>query len=325
MREVVRTRHHPAGERLDAFRAAIGSAFVPLEPTFPVGPHTFRAIITADHVGPLHVLDIRATPHTVVRSPRLIGSDDADYFKLVMQAHGSSGLTQDGRRAALAAGDFTVYDTTRPYGLEITEDSRLVVLMFPRTLLRVPLDGMRSLTAVPISGRRGLGGLLSPLLLDLCRRGPVQGPMVAANLGDAALDLLAASFNERLGTGRRLGTESRGGALFVRITAFIDAHLGDLDLDPGIVAEAHHISLSYLHKLFGAQGTSVSRWIRERRLDRCRRDLSDPLLRHESVARIGTRWGFCDAAHFSRTFKEMYGRSPREYRDMTGEDHRSTS
>ncbi|MEV8610809.1 helix-turn-helix domain-containing protein [Amycolatopsis sp. NPDC051373] len=36
--------------------------------------------------------------------------------------------------------------------------------------------------------------------------------------------------------------------------------------------------------------------------------------RHVPIAAIGRRWGFSDAAHFSRLFRSTYGRSPREYR-----------
>ena len=41
-----------------------------------------------------------------------------------------------------------------------------------------------------------------------------------------------------------------------------------------------------------------------------------------TISTIGAHWGFLDAAHFSRVFKETYGLSPREYRlsrDLTGQ------
>lgn len=39
-----------------------------------------------------------------------------------------------------------------------------------------------------------------------------------------------------------------------------------------------------------------------------------PLLADQSVSAIGARWGFPDAAHFSRTFKSAFGFSPSECR-----------
>jgi AraC-like DNA-binding protein len=58
----------------------------------------------------------------------------------------------------------------------------------------------------------------------------------------------------------------------------------------------------------------VSEWIRDQRVERCRRDLRDPLLRHESILSIATRWGLPNSAHFSRVFRSAYGHSPREER-----------
>jgi AraC-like DNA-binding protein len=62
----------------------------------------------------------------------------------------------------------------------------------------------------------------------------------------------------------------------------------------------------------------VAGWIRERRLERCRRALLDPALRHWSVSAIAAHWGFVDAAHFSRVFRAAYGLPPAEYRLAAG-------
>jgi AraC-like DNA-binding protein len=64
--------------------------------------------------------------------------------------------------------------------------------------------------------------------------------------------------------------------LLLRVQAFIEERLGDPALSPGMIAAANHISLRYLHKLFEPQSRTVAGFIRERRLERCRRDLADP-------------------------------------------------
>jgi AraC-like DNA-binding protein len=70
----------------------------------------------------------------------------------------------------------------------------------------------------------------------------------------------------------------------------------------------------YLHKLFQGQDDTVAGWIRQRRLDHCRRDLMDPAAQTQGIGAIAARWGLPDAAHFSRIFKAAYGVSPTEYR-----------
>ena len=102
--------------------------------------------------------------------------------------------------------------------------------------------------------------------------------------------------------------------LLLRTMTFIERHLGDAALTPGRIADAQHISTRYLHKLFEAEGTTVSAWIRHRRLHRCSNDLRDPALAGRSVSAIAARWGLPDAAHFSRLFRAAFGVSPRDFR-----------
>jgi len=43
-------------------------------------------------------------------------------------------------------------------------------------------------------------------------------------------------------------------------------------------------------------------------------DLASAAHRHLSISEICFRWGFNDAAHFSRSFGAEYGMTPREFR-----------
>ena len=75
---------------------------------------------------------------------------------------------------------------------------------------------------------------------------------------------------------------------------------GEFVLEPGVRT---------LQQLFSDAGTTVSSWIRERRLKACYRALSSADL-SETVTEVAFRWGFNDAAHFSRRFKEAFGVTP---------------
>jgi AraC-like DNA-binding protein len=55
-------------------------------------------------------------------------------------------------------------------------------------------------------------------------------------------------------------------------------------------------------------------WIRDRRLERCRRDFANPALEDWSVSAIAARWGLIDPAYFSRAFRAAYGLPPIGYR-----------
>ena len=107
---------------------------------------------------------------------------------------------------------------------------------------------------------------------------------------------------------------SRRAALLARIQAWIDERLHDPTLSPASIAAEHFISVRHLHGLFAAEGLTVSAWIRDRRLERCRRDLADPALAGETVASIAYGWGFRNPRHFSRVYRAAYGRAPSDGR-----------
>ena len=70
----------------------------------------------------------------------------------------------------------------------------------------------------------------------------------------------------------------------------IGDHLADPELDPATIAAAHYISPRYLHAVSQGTGFTVTSWIRDRRLERCRRELADPLLA-QVPRRHHCRWG----------------------------------
>ena len=82
--------------------------------------------------------------------------------------------------------------------------------------------------------------------------------------------------------------------------------------DPGTIAAAHFISVRQLHRLFAEQDDTVARYVRRRRLERCR----DELLRspRSSLTSIAHRFGFADPGVFGRSFRAAYGTTPSQYR-----------
>jgi AraC-like DNA-binding protein len=320
MSSLLRTTDLPAHERGEFWRSAISESFVPLDLTL-ARDDAFRGQIRSRPLGAMLVSDVTADAHRAERTRRLITRSETDFYKLSMPLRGYCLVMQDGREAPLTPGDLAVYDTSRPYTIAFDDTCQMLVLMFPQRFLRLRPDEMHQVTASRVSGRQGMGALVSPLLANLVTRMDEIGEDQSLRLADNVVDLLATLFSERLG---KSGTPLVGSTqtLLLRIKAFIETHLDDSDLTPDVVAAATHISTGYLHKLFRMEGSTVSRFIRERRLEHCRRDLVDPEQWTLPVSTVGAHWGFVDAAHFSRLFKATYGLSPREYR-LTRDSHGS--
>ncbi|WP_429213430.1 helix-turn-helix domain-containing protein [Metapseudomonas resinovorans] len=85
-------------------------------------------------------------------------------------------------------------------------------------------------------------------------------------------------------------------------------------MSPGRLAEQMNLSRRRLYQVFEAQGETVSRCIQKRRLANIAQDLASRRLEHQSITHIAFKWGFSDAAHFSRAFKRQFDLSPRAFR-----------
>ena len=103
-----------------------------------------------------------------------------------------------------------------------------------------------------------------------------------------------------------------------QVKYYIEERIGESDLQVSAIARDNFISTRLLYKLFESEGISVGRWIRDRRIERCRQDLLDRTLSDQTIAQIASRRGFKSPAHFSRIFSSNVGVSPSEYRRTQG-------
>jgi AraC-like DNA-binding protein/predicted transcriptional regulator YdeE len=93
---------------------------------------------------------------------------------------------------------------------------------------------------------------------------------------------------------------------------YIDSHL-DEQINFEILAKRFHFSPYYFHRMFSViVGKTIAVYIRERRLLQACIKLSSS---DESILEIGLECGFTSAQSFSRSFKEVYGLAPRDYRN----------
>jgi hypothetical protein len=200
--DVLRWDRLPPVQQLDGWHEAISSTFVPLEAT-ALTDRAFGGELATQAIGPVQLSQVSGGPVLVERTPRTIRRDDPESYKLGMQVHGYCVLDQDGREAALTPGDFAIYDTTRPYTLTFERDFRMLVVMFPRSLLGIKTRDMTKLTARRVSGRRGIGALVSPFLARLARQMDADDLTATVHLADAIIDLVSATFAEQLGANLR--------------------------------------------------------------------------------------------------------------------------
>ncbi len=260
----------------------------------------------------MSIVEVTATSHQVHRTPALISRAHERYFKLNLQLEGTGLLIQDNREALLRPGDLAIYDTNRPYTLAFEHTTRIMVVMFPCDTLALPTDYVGQLAAVRMAGDGGLSGIVGHFIRQLSENLDVLNGPSGSRLAANALDLVSTMLHAEMDISPdRMKPQA---LLAVAVREYIDANLSDPLLSPASIAAAHFISTRHLHNVFHESGTTVATWIRTQRLEGARRDLRDPLHAGLPVGAVAARWGFLDAAHFSRTFRDAFGVPPSDWR-----------
>ncbi|CAG6396821.1 helix-turn-helix domain-containing protein [Streptomyces cocklensis] len=317
IRTIFRSDDLPREERLARFDELQGKSVYPMRVRSDDAME-FRATARELELRSVNVLELTCSPAEVWRTSKLIRASDPGLYSVVFSSGGGIGLSQLGREAVLGEGDFAVYDSSQPFDLRITAGqgatTTLTRIHVPRSLLVLPQNKVDEILAVPLPSRQGLGALLTQFFTTLIADTSPYGPSDIPRLGNVAVELLTSTLAHHVDAAGRTAPESQGGLLHLRVQAFIRQHLHDPQLTPGVIAAAHHISVSYLHRLFQAQETTVSAWIRGQRLEQARRELGQPALRTVPVHRIAARWGFNDHATFTRAFRAAYDIPPKDYR-----------
>jgi AraC-like DNA-binding protein len=283
-------------------------------------PDGFRAEMRCATLGKVGILSASSSAcYSVQRTPALIRRSDPAEYRVVLVARGGAGAATARGQVSLGAGDLLVCDSSRPFdGWRTTTSggTEWILLTFAREALPLPGKLVRQLVGdgLGLPGHQGLGALVAGFLRQASRDTDHYSSTDSTRLSATALDLVAALLAQTAEADTALPEHSRRTVLLSQIHAFVQDRLVDPDLGPGMIAAAHHISTRSLHKLFQAEDKTVTEWIRHTRLERCRRDLMNPALRHEPVHAVGARWGLGCPAQFSRTFRAAYHTSPQSYR-----------
>jgi len=276
-------------------------------------PDVFHGAVTRRAIGELMLVDCAASPFLGNRGRNLIGSeregaqsDDILGFQFVCK--GVELVREGGRELTLSAGDVVLWDGLQPTEVEIVEPFYKRTLLFPRGRVLSVCPRLADIAALPSLEGSGSVRLLVRYMNALASELPALEPAAAVAAANAALELLRAAVEPRVPTSR----SATRAAMRAEIRRYVRTHLQDPLLGPASIARAYAMSVRALHALFEDADVSVAGLVRSERLARCLEDLQRP--NGGSVTDIAFRWGFCDAAHFSRVFKREFAATPSEIR-----------
>ena len=274
-------------------------------------PRAFSGVISNRTVAGVNFVNMACGRHAAHRDRDAISPDDAGYYILTLQLSGQLRLSQHGRIATIDPGHYAVYDASEPASVTASDDYRSTCIRFPKRYLGAREQALEHITATPFEVTAGLPAAVWGALISLNRNLGALGPNGPAAVHDV-MNMVSTLLLHELG--QRPEPAPGNELLLERVRDHIDAHLADPDLSPARIATAHYISPRHLHGLFEGTGTTVARWIRQRRVERGRRDLADPSQAHVPIAAIATRYGFRGPTRFTEAFKQNYGVTPAEFR-----------
>lgn len=271
-------------------------------------------------VGSCSIIRIKAKSRQFFRrSWSHIREDGTDVVVLWFVKRGSMCMSHQRGRSVANAGDFMITKSMSPFTIEChtDEDSvhEVLHLIVPAHMFRrfLPMDVNVGFT-MPADAREFQ--IAERMLMDVFDDKGELAAHIEQILLESALSVLVEAIKrcENYAQARHSLAEKR----LQEVLKFIDVHLSDPKLNAVMVAEACGISSRYLSHLFKQSGTSFSALVWDRRLQIANQWLSSTKPGEISIAEIAFRVGFKSPAHFSRLFKRVFNKGPREYRSSQG-------
>ncbi len=281
----------------------------------PADRDGFDAEIRVGNLGPIRAVRMTCDRCSIERTARHIDPRSARSFTLILQVRGTGLFAQYGQQPLLQKGDFSLCDSAAPHSYRADKSSDVVMLRVPENILSEYLPSPENVCGRHLRASEGLTSAVTALALSLAERLEAGLPAeFGARVARHLMELLATAY--ALAFDSVAAVPSIISGRHAQVKLYIEQHLRDPQLTPGIIADKHKLSSRYLRMVFAVGGETISAYILRRRLEECARQISDPRWRGHSISQIAYAWGFNSTSHFARTFRERFKSSPRDHRRL---------
>lgn len=281
----------------------------------PADREECEAEIEIGEFGPLRVMRMRCGRCSIDRAPHDIARASGRVYTLIYQARGDGKFTHYGHEAALGAGDLTLCHGEAPYVYQLGDDCEVVMVRVPANVLKEHLPSPDYFCGRRLAARPGLTEAAGTVIARLCTQlSTALSSDFQHRVARHLLDMVATSY--AIAFESEITSSSNVSAWHARAKLYIEQHLRKPDLSPSVIAEQLKLSPRYLRTIFASGNETVSAYILRRRLEECARRIEDPRWNGHSITEIAFSWGFNSAPHFTRSFRDRYGISPRRFRRL---------
>lgn len=261
--------------------------------------------------GPFNSIVVEAV-NSVSRRPALFG-EWLDSAFLLVSTKGSIKINQYGRSVPIKPGEFYLMDSQASCEIEVLKRAVVASIEIDRLSVLGPSIFGERVFGKKFSGRSGVPRLLMALLSALLNDKHNYDYHEKFATTEAVLGLLALLIEHGDDQALTINIDHQAQSFRV-MQKWVIANLDDSAFGvPHILAE-FNLSRSSLFRMFSLWGKTPNSWMLHQRLLNSRARLSNPAFRNQSISEICFASGFNSSAHFSRSFRALFGQSPTEYR-----------
>lgn len=264
----------------------------------------------AIHLGPIQLARVDC-PMGALSLPVSLAREKTS--SILFQLTGHSSLSQLGNQAHIAAGDASLCDHSVPYELTVNEPGRILRLTVPARMLKEHLPSPEWLCARRLRGEQGVSaGIVAMAGALLDDRSDSLDEAHQMRIARHLLDLVSTAYAIAFAAQEASSSIIVGRHAAVKL--HIEQNLRDPELTPCSISTKLKLSPRYLRLIFAESDETVSGYILRRRLEECAKQIADPRWRGHSMTEIAFAWGFNSAPHFTRSFRDRFATTPRDYR-----------
>lgn len=221
-------------------------------------------------------------------------------------------LTQNGTTTEQFSGDMVIYDNNQPFSYRFPEGDNQIVISVPHIVFNAKVNNAETLLNKTLKCGSPLGRFVGSMIQQAWET-EEQEDIFGDKMLSAILTMLRSAFEAASPEGNHAVQRDKKDSLTL-VQQFIIEHIGDHYLSVESISQQFHMSSRTLSRLFSKENTSVMRWVWQQRIK-----VSYKLImtnKDVPISEIAHQNGFSNISHFNKMFKETYGLTPSQLRQV---------
>ncbi len=244
------------------------------------------------------------------RTPEMLAADPTDDIGMVVNLGGQHRVTYRQKETMLAEGEATIISLAEVWSSTHLPPGSILAIRVPRAQIAPLVADIEDRCFAVMPRETPALRLLTDYVRVVQEGRGAESPdlqhLVVAHIHDLMAVAIGATRDAEV------AAEGRGlhAARFLAIKKDIAARLDQPDLSVATLAHRHGCTPRFIQRLFETEGTTFTDYVRNHRLARAHRLLSDPRRACDKISTIALDAGFNDVSYFNRAFRQFYGDTP---------------